>query len=101
MRYSSAELTFLVPQDDKRKLLKIKTNKIRNIRAICGKNSPLCLADEGSNSLRFALDKKNRHGIYGCHGLSRIKSVKSVLSVVKKHPIVLLTKEATHYGNNE
>jgi hypothetical protein len=51
----------LVPRDDKRKSLQIIKNKIRNIRGIRGKNSPLYLADEGSNSLRFALDEKNSH----------------------------------------
>jgi hypothetical protein len=58
MRFSSAELTFLLPRNDKRKLpqilriLQIITNKIRNISDIRGKKTttPLCLADEGSNS---------------------------------------------------
>jgi hypothetical protein len=47
---------------------------------------PLCLADEGSNSLRFALDEKNSHGFYGFYGLSRIKCV---ISVVKNSPLCL------------
>jgi hypothetical protein len=55
----------LVPRDDKRKSLQIIKNKIRNIRDIRGKKTPHCLADEGSNSLRFALDEKNSHRLYG------------------------------------
>jgi hypothetical protein len=58
MRFSSAELTFLLPLNNKRKLpqilriLQIITNKIRNISEIRGKKTttPLCLADKGSNS---------------------------------------------------
>ena len=76
----------------------------------------LCLADEGSNSLRFSNSKvKSHHRFYGFYRLKHIKSVTSVVSVVKKSPqialpirplvsshrlwsyFVLLTKEATHH----
>jgi hypothetical protein len=87
---------------------RIKTSKIRDIRDIRGKKITtdcfaystfglgsqimklLCLADEGSNSLRFSNSKvKSHHRFYGCHGLKHIKSVTSVTSVVKKTHLCL------------
>jgi hypothetical protein len=94
---------------------RIKTSKIRDIRDIRGKKITTdcfaystfgldsqimklhCLADEGSNSLRFSNSKvKSHHRFYGFYRLKHIKSVTSVISVVKKHIFVLLTKEAIH-----
>jgi hypothetical protein len=50
----------------------------------------LCLADEGSNSLRFSNSKvKSHHRFYGFYRLKHIKSVTSVVSVVKKSPSCL------------
>jgi stringent starvation protein B len=59
----------------------------------------LCLADEGSNSLRFSNSKvKSHHRFYGFYRLSQIKIRNiSVIRGKKNHQVVLLKKEATHY----
>jgi stringent starvation protein B len=58
----------------------------------------LCLADEGSNSLRFSNSKvKSHHRFYGFYRLSQIKIRNiSVIRGKKNHQVVLLRKEATY-----
>ena len=66
---------------------------------VCAFILVFCLADEGSNSLRFSFnEKKKSHRFYGCHGLKQIKIRNiSVIRGKKIHHVVLLTKEAAHY----
>jgi hypothetical protein len=90
VRFSTAELTFLLCRDEKEyRRLFCRLSRIKSVLSVVKKPSH-CLADEGSNSLRFSNSKvKSHHRFYGFYRLKHIKSVTSVLSAVKKTPLCL------------